>query len=177
MPGALTGLRVPDFSTLPPGPISPLFLAEAGAEVIKIERPNDRDEMRGHEPRWSEDSANFNVFNRGNKSIVLDLKTDKGRAKLMPLIASADIIVEQSRPGVMARLGLSYDDVRAIRPDIIYSPITGYGRACPRALRAGHDLNFHGDVGLLSLSHGTPEAPVVPAAPIARGAYTIMQKH
>ncbi len=174
MSGALSGLRILDFSTLLPGPMATLFLAEAGAEVIKIEKPSGGDEMRGYQPRWGEDSANFNVLNRGKKSIALDLKSEEGRAKLMPLIESADIIVEQFRPGVMARLGLSYDDVRAIRPDIIYCSISGYGQSGPRAQRAGHDLNYQGDAGLLSLSYGTPQAPVVPAAliaDIAGGAY------
>jgi alpha-methylacyl-CoA racemase len=174
MSGALNGLRVLDFSTLLPGPMTTLFLAEAGAEVIKIEKPNGGDEMRSYEPRWGSDSANFNVLNRGKKSIVLDLKSETGRAKLMPLIEGADIIVEQFRPGVMARLGLSYDDVRAIRSSIIYCSITGYGQSGPRALRAGHDLNYQGDAGLLSLSYGTPQAPIVPAAliaDIAGGAY------
>lgn len=174
MSGALSGLRVLDFSTLLPGPMATLFLAEAGAEVIKIEKPNGGDDMRGYEPRWGEDSANFNVLNRGKKSLALDLKSEEGRAKLLPLLDGADIVVEQFRPGVMARLGLSYEEVRARRPDIIYCSITGYGQTGPRALRAGHDLNYQGDVGLLSLSYGAPEAPVVPAAliaDIAGGAY------
>ncbi|GGM16597.1 CoA transferase [Pseudooceanicola nanhaiensis] len=174
MSGALNGLRVLDFSTLLPGPMATLFLAEAGAEVIKIERPGSGDEMRSYVPRWGDDSANFNILNRGKKSIALDLKSDAGRAQLMPLIEGADIIVEQFRPGVMARLGLSYDDVRAIRPGIIYCSISGYGQSGPRALRAGHDLNYQGDAGLLALSYGSPQAPVVPAAliaDIAGGAY------
>lgn len=133
MSGVLSGLRVLDFSTLLPGPMATLFLAEAGAEVIKIEKPGGGDEMRSYQPRWGEDSANFNVLNRGKKSIALDLKSEEGRAKLMPLIESTDIIVEQFRPGVMARLGLSYDDIRALRPDIIYCSISGYGQSGPRA--------------------------------------------
>ncbi|MDF1856453.1 CoA transferase [Pseudooceanicola sp.] len=174
MSGALSGLRILDFSTLLPGPMATQFLAEAGAEVIKIERPGSGDEMRSYQPRWGEDSANFNVLNRGKKSIALDLKSEEDRAKLMPLIESADIIVEQFRPGVMARLGLSYDDIRALRPDIIYCSISGYGQSGPRAQRAGHDLNYQGDAGLLSLSYGPQQSPVVPAAliaDIAGGAY------
>ena len=174
MSGALSGLRILDFSSLLPGPMATLFLAEAGAEVIKIEKPGSGDEMRSYQPRWGEDSANFNVLNRGKKSIVLDLKSEAGREQLMPLIEGADIIVEQFRPGVMARLGLSYDDIRALRPDIIYCSISGYGQSGPRALRAGHDLNYQGDAGLLSLSYGPQQSPVVPAAliaDIAGGAY------
>jgi alpha-methylacyl-CoA racemase len=160
MKGALAGIRVLDFSTLLPGPMATLFLAAAGAEVIKIERPERGDEMRSYVPRWGDDSANFHLLNRGKKSVALDLKSPEDRSRLVELIKGADILVEQFRPGVMARLGLSYDDVRAIKPDIIYCSITGYGQTGPMNQRAGHDLNYQGDTGLLALSLGTPETPV-----------------
>lgn len=169
----LEGIRVLDFSTLLPGPLATLFLAEAGAEVIKIEAPGG-DPMRGYAPHWGEDSAGFHLLNRGKASIAIDLKSPAGRDRLLPLIETADILVEQFRPGVMARLGLSYEDVRAVKPDIIYCSITGYGQEGPRALRAGHDLNYQGDTGLLALSFGTADAPVVPPAllgDIAGGTY------
>lgn len=167
MAGALTGVTVLDFSTLLPGPMATLLLAEAGAEVIKVERPGRGEEMRAYTPRWGEDSANFAMLNRGKKSIALDLKDAGARARLRPLIERADIVVEQFRPGVMARLGLGYDDIRAIRPDVIYCSITGYGQTGPARSRAGHDLNYIGDTGLLALSCGTPETPVIPPALIA----------
>jgi crotonobetainyl-CoA:carnitine CoA-transferase CaiB-like acyl-CoA transferase len=85
----------------------------------------------------------------------------------MPLIETADIIVEQFRPGVMARLGLGYDDLRAINPDIIYCSISGYGQTGPKSQHAGHDLNYQGDAGLLALSLGSAETPVIPPALIA----------
>ena len=165
--GALAGITVLDFSTLLPGPMATLFLAEAGAEVVKVERPGTGEEMRGYVPAWGTDSANFAMLNRGKKSIAVDLKDETSRARLKPLIERADILVEQFRPGVMARLGLGYDDVRAIRPDIIYCSISGYGQTGPASQRAGHDLNYIGDTGLLALSCGTPETPVVPPALIA----------
>ena len=165
--GALAGVTVLDFSTLLPGPMATLFLAEAGAEVIKVERPGRGEEMRSYIPRWGKDSANFAMLNRGKKSIALDLKDEAARARLRPLIARADIVVEQFRPGVMARLGLGYDDIRAIKPDIVYCSITGYGQSGPGAARAGHDLNYIGDTGLLALSCGTADTPVVPPALIA----------
>ena len=130
--------------------------------------------MRSYVPRWGADSSNFHLLNRGKKSITLDLKSREDLEKLRPLIAKTDVLVEQFRPGVMARLGLSYDDVRAIKPDIIYCSITGYGQSGPAALRAGHDLNYQGDTGLLALSVGSPERPVIPPAliaDIAGGAY------
>ena len=104
----LSGILVLDFTTLLPGPLATLLLAEAGAEVIKIERPGGED-MRHYEPRFDGESAMFALLNRGKKSLVLDLKNATDRDKLRPLLARADVLVEQFRPGVMARLGLGYD--------------------------------------------------------------------
>tara|TARA_R110002095_G_scaffold205960_1_gene189657 strand:- start:388 stop:1539 length:1152 start_codon:yes stop_codon:yes gene_type:complete len=163
----LKDIRVLDFSTLLPGPMATLFLAEAGAEVIKVERPGRGEEMRSYDPKWGKDSANFAMLNRGKKSLALDLKDPVQRARLTPLLKDVDIVVEQFRPGVMARLGLGYEDIAAINPKIIYCSITGYGQAGPKAARAGHDLNYIGDSGLLALSCGKPQAPVVPPALIA----------
>ena len=170
----LQDLTVLDFSTLLPGPMATLLLAEAGAEVIKIERPGIGDEMRTYKPHWGRDSVNFALLNRGKKSITLDLKNAEDRAKLRPLLEKADVLVEQFRPGVMARLGLDYETVAGINSRIIYCSITGYGQHGPKRDQAGHDLNYIGDAGLLSLSMGTSHAPVIPPAliaDIAGGAY------
>ena len=167
MAGPLRGIRVLDFSTLLPGPMATLFLADAGAEVIKVERPGRGEEMRSYDPKWGDDSGNFHMLNRGKKSIALDLKDQGQRARIMGLVESSDIIVEQFRPGVMDRLGLGYDAVRAINPDIIYCSITGYGQNGPKSMRAGHDLNYIGDTGMLALSCGTADTPVIPPALIA----------
>ncbi len=163
----LDGLLVLDFSTLLPGPMATLLLAEAGAEVIKIERPGRGEEMRGYAPKWGRDSVNFALLNRGKKSIALNLKNAQDRARLDPLIARADVIVEQFRPGVMARLGLGYDDVVKVNPRVVYCAITGYGQTGPKRDVAGHDLNYIGDTGLLAASMGSPERPVMPPALIA----------
>jgi crotonobetainyl-CoA:carnitine CoA-transferase CaiB-like acyl-CoA transferase len=162
----LSGLLVLDFTTLLPGPLATLLLAEAGAEIIKIERPGGED-MRHYEPRFDGESAMFALLNRGKKSRVLDLKKSADCAKLKPLIAYADILVEQFRPGVMTRLGFGYDAVRAINPRLIYCSITGYGQSGPRAAEAGHDLNYIGHTGLLALNPGPRDRPVVPPALIA----------
>ncbi len=170
----LEGTLVLDFSTLLPGPLATLMLAEAGAEVIKVERPASGDEMRTYQPRWGRDSVNFVLLNRGKKSITVDLKDPAGRARIMPLVERADVIVEQFRPGVMKRLGLDYESVRAINPGIVYCSVTGFGQTGPKRDVAGHDLNFIADTGLLALSMGTPDAAVVPPAliaDIAGGAY------
>ncbi|HHI81655.1 MAG TPA: CoA transferase, partial [Rhizobiales bacterium] len=170
----LTGIKVIDFSTLLPGPLAGLVLAEAGADVLKVERPGG-EEMRHYKPAWQGGgSVNFALLNRGKDSLAVDLKNKKSRAQLEPLLAEADIIIEQFRPGVMARLGLDHDSVKKINPDIIYCSITGYGQTGPKAMAAGHDLNYIGDTGLLALGHGDAKRPHVPpvlAADIAGGTY------
>ena len=161
--GPLAGIRVLDFSTLLPGPLATLMLAEAGAEVIKIERP-DGEDMRRFEPKWGEESVSFALLNRGKKSVAADLKDPKVRDRILALAKTADVVVEQFRPGVMDRLGLGYSAFRAANPRIVYCAITGYGQTGPRRDRAGHDLNYIGDAGLLALSSGQPGHRVVPPA-------------
>ena len=162
----LSGVLVLDFTTLLPGPLAALMLAEAGAEVIKIERPGGED-MRRFPPAIDGESAPFAMLNRGKTSLVLDLKREADRAKLKPLIARADVLVEQFRPGVMARLGLGYEDVRKINPRIVYCSISGYGQSGPRVGEAGHDINYIGATGLLALAPGPADRPVVPPALVA----------
>src|SRR5262249_41987713 len=162
----LDDVLVLDFTTLLPGPLATLMLAEAGAEVIKIERPGGED-MRAYPPRFDGFSAAFALINRGKKSMTFDLARDDERARLRPLIERADVLVEQFRPGVMGRLGLSYDDVRRINPRLVYCSITGYGQDGPRAGEAGHDLNYIGNTGLLALQPRPLERPVVPPALVA----------
>lgn len=172
--GALAGIKVLDFSTLLPGPMATLFLADAGAEVIKIERPGRGDEMRSYDPKWGPDGINFAMLNRGKKSLAIDLKDPAEIKRLEPLIREADIVVEQFRPGVMDRLGIGYEALRKLNPAIIYCAITGYGQTGPKHLAAGHDLNYIGDAGLLALSMGPRDRPTVPPAliaDIAGGAY------
>jgi crotonobetainyl-CoA:carnitine CoA-transferase CaiB-like acyl-CoA transferase len=169
----LSGLLVLDFTTLLPGPLASLMLAEAGAEVIKLERPGGED-MRGFPPIVDGMSAPFALLNRGKQSLVLDLKREVDRDKLRPFLARADILIEQFRPGVLARLGLGYDEVRAINPKLIYCSISGYGQSGPRADEAGHDINYIGNTGLLALQPGPIGHPVVPpmlAADIAGGSF------
>jgi alpha-methylacyl-CoA racemase len=166
VPQPLSGLLVLDFTTLLPGPLATLMLAEAGAEVVKIERP-DGEEMRNYPPRFDGESALFALLNRGKQSLSVDLKRDEDRTRLAPLLARADILVEQFRPGVMDRLDLGFDVVKRINPRIIYCSITGYGQSGPRAGEAGHDLNYIGQTGLLALNPGPLGTPVVPPALIA----------
>ncbi len=162
----LSGLKVLDFTTLLPGPLATLMLAEAGAEVTRIERPGGED-MRRFPPLVNGTSAAYAVLNAGKSVLELDLKSPQTMDVLRPLIAEADILVEQFRPGVMDRLGLGREAVKAINPRIIYCSISGYGATGPRAAEAGHDLNYVARSGLLSLSPGTLEAPTLPAALVA----------
>ena len=162
----LAGITVLDFTTLLPGPLATLMLAEAGAEVIKVERPEGED-VRTYPPRWGDMSAIFAMLNRGKRSVVLDLKAPGQRERLVPLIERADVLVEQFRPGVMERLGLGYEAVRAINARLVYCSISGYGQSGPRAGEAGHDLNYIGATGLLALNPGPRDRPVVPPALIA----------
>lgn len=164
---ALDGTLVVDLTTLLPGPLATLLLAEAGARVVKVERPPVGDEMRTYVPRFGAASANFALLNRGKESLALDLKDEDGRRRLRPLLEEADVLVEQFRPGVMARLGLDYEEVREINPRIVYCSITGYGQHGPRAGTAGHDLNYVSDAGLLSLVTGGDAGPVLPPALLA----------
>jgi crotonobetainyl-CoA:carnitine CoA-transferase CaiB-like acyl-CoA transferase len=166
MPQPLSGIRVVDLTTLLPGPLATLMLAEAGAEVIKIERPGG-DDMRGYDPQWQGTGAAFSLLNRGKKTLTLDLKTEGGVAELRSLLERADVLVEQFRPGIMAKLGFDCEAAQAINPKLIYCSITGYGQTGPRAGEAGHDLNYIASTGLLALQPGPPDRPVVPPALVA----------
>jgi crotonobetainyl-CoA:carnitine CoA-transferase CaiB-like acyl-CoA transferase len=147
----LDGITVLDFSTLLPGPFASLTLAEAGARVIRVERPGGED-MRRFPPRLGPTSAPFAALNRGKACIVVDLKSEHALDLLTPAIQEADILIEQFRPGVMDRLGFGPLALRAINPRLIYCSITGYGQTGPRALEAGHDLTYQALGGLLAQS-------------------------
>jgi crotonobetainyl-CoA:carnitine CoA-transferase CaiB-like acyl-CoA transferase len=162
----LEGVLVADFTTLLPGPLATLMLAEAGAEVVKIERPGGED-VRRFPPIKDGHSAPFAILNRGKKNLVADLKNENDKAEVWALVERADVLVEQFRPGVMERLDFGYEAVRARNPKIIYCSISGYGQQGPRRTEAGHDINYIGATGLLSLAPGPADRPVVPPALIA----------
>lgn len=170
----LSGVRVLDLSTLLPGPLGTLMLAEAGADVIKIERPSRGDEMRSYQPKLGEASANYAVLNRGKRAFAADIKDPADRDRVLALAARADVVMEQFRPGVADRLGLGYEQVRARNPRVVYCSITGYGQRGPHTGRAGHDLNYLAESGLLGVvtdGTGTPQLPVTVLADIAGGSY------
>jgi crotonobetainyl-CoA:carnitine CoA-transferase CaiB-like acyl-CoA transferase len=162
----LSGIKVIDLTNLLPGPLATLMLSEAGAEVIKIERPGG-DDLRYYPPEWQGTGAPFGLLNAGKKSLTLDLKSEAGAEQLRALLQDADILVEQFRPGVMAKLGFGFEAMQQSHPRLIYCSITGYGQSGPRAQEAGHDLNYIGNTGLLGLAPGPADRPVVPPALIA----------
>ena len=168
-PGPLEGVRVIDFSTLLPGPLATLILAEAGAEVIKIERPGRGDEPRDYEPKLGAGSAGFALLNRGKRSLALDLKDGAARARLEPLLAGAAVLVEQFRPGVMARLGLGHAAVRELNPRIVYCSLTGYGqnRAEGRRRRPRPQLHRGYRAARARRSRRRGRAPAIPPGLIA----------
>ncbi|MGD9867535.1 MAG: CaiB/BaiF CoA transferase family protein [Hyphomicrobiales bacterium] len=166
----LEGIRVLDFTSLLPGPLAGLMLAEAGAEVTKIEPPAG-DGMTLLGPNWSGTPALYALLNAGKRRKVVNLKDAAGLSELEPLLGEADVLIEQFRPGVMERLGLGYEILKQRYPGLIYCSITGYGQTGPWAQRAGHDLNYIGDSGILMLAPGAPSIPPVLAADIAGGSY------
>jgi crotonobetainyl-CoA:carnitine CoA-transferase CaiB-like acyl-CoA transferase len=163
----LAGCRILDFSTRVPGPLATQILGEAGAEVIKVERPDGGDNLRARTPGWGDASLSFALLNAGKRSIAVDLKSEDERKRLMPLVRDADIVVEQFRPGVMARLGLGYEALKEIHPRLIYCSITGHGQQGPLAQSAGHDLTYMAEAGLLSQTQGADGAPVLPPVLVA----------
>lgn len=162
----LAGITVLDFSTLLPGPLATLMLAEAGARVIKIERPGGED-MRRFPPHVAGAGVLYTLLNRGKERIELDLRDPAARARALDMAREADVVVEQFRPGVMGRLGLDAAALQAVNPRLVVCSITGFGQDGPRAPQAGHDLTYLALTGLLSLSHGSAQAPVLPPAQIA----------
>ena len=165
--GPLGGLRVLDFTTLLPGPLATLLLAEAGATVVKVEPPGG-DPVRRQGPHDAHgDSVPFQLLNRGKHLRTLDLKLSDGRDEALRLARSADVLVEQFRPGIMDRLGLGPATLAALNPRLIYCSITGYGQSGPNAGRAGHDLNYVADAGLLANTAGRDGTPVMPSSLVA----------
>ena len=125
---ALAGLKVLDLGRVIAGPLAASMLADMGADVIKVETPKTGDLARNMLPKKDGISTYFVVFNRGQKGVTLNLKSEEGREILLNMVRDADVLIENFRPGVMKRLGLSYEDVSAVNPGIIYASVSGYGQ-------------------------------------------------
>ncbi|WP_022955918.1 CaiB/BaiF CoA transferase family protein [Perlucidibaca piscinae] len=173
MPGPLAGLKVLDFSTLLPGPFATMMLADLGAEVLRVESPSRPDMVRLMPPLASDgNSAAHGYLNRSKRSIAIDLKSPDGVEIVKRLVKDYDIVVEQFRPGVMDRLGVGYEALKAVNPGLIYCSITGYGQDGPYKDRAGHDMNYLAIAGVLGYNgrRETGPAPIsVQVADVAGG--------
>jgi crotonobetainyl-CoA:carnitine CoA-transferase CaiB-like acyl-CoA transferase len=175
--GPLQGVRILDLTRLYPGPLGMMMLADMGADVIKIEDVNSPDYMRFYPPYIESESAGFVAVNRSKRSLVLNLKTKKGVGIFLSLVKTADIVVEQFRPGVLTELGIGYEQARQVKENIIYVSITGYGQNGPYAKDAGHDINYIGYAGILSSAGSRETGPLIPGpqlGDVAGGAYMSM---
>lgn len=174
VPGPLKGIRVVDFTTLAPGPLASLILAQTGAEVIKVERPGVGDEMRIYEQAFKDNGCTFSLLNAGKRSIVADLKNSDELERVRKLILESDVLLEQFRPGVMQKYGLDYQSLSEEHPSLVYCSITGFGQTGPKSDVAAHDLNYVADTGMLSLTGSEQDGPGIPpllAADLAAGTY------
>ena len=163
----LQNIKVLDFSKLLPGPYATMMLADLGAEILRVESPSLPDMVREMEPMDGESSAAHQHLNRSKKSITLDLKKREAVDIVKQLIQEYDVVLEQFRPGVMERLGLDYETLKQVNPNIIYCSLSGYGQTGPYRDRPGHDNNYLSIAGINSYSGRKQEAPVPMGVQIA----------
>ncbi|GHO83220.1 CaiB/BaiF CoA transferase family protein [Dictyobacter formicarum] len=172
----LERIRVLDLSRLLPGPYASQMLADFGADVIKVEEPGRGDYAREMAPADERGlGVLFGAINRNKRSITLNLKVEQGCELLRALVRRTDIVIESFRPGVMQRLGLDYEQLKKINPDLIYCAISGYGQDGPYRDRAGHDLNYQGYAGLLDYqrdAQGVPSLPATQLGDLIGGSYS-----
>ena len=175
MPGPLSGTRVVDLTRALAGPYCTLLLGDLGADVIKIELPGTGDETRQWGPPFVEgESSYFMSVNRNKRSVTLDLKSSAGREALHRLTRSADVLVENFRPGTMERLGLSYAQAAELNPSLIFCSVSGFGQTGPRARQPAYDAILQGMGGIQFLSgepDGAPTRVGVPIADIGAGMF------
>jgi crotonobetainyl-CoA:carnitine CoA-transferase CaiB-like acyl-CoA transferase len=186
MPGPLSHIRVLDLSRVLAGPWAGQNLADLGAEVIKVERPNTGDDSRAFGPPWVKDkegrdtkvSAYYTSANRGKKSITLNIASPEGQRIVRELAKTADVLIENYKYGDLARYGLGYEDLKAINPRLVYCSVTGFGQTGPYRERPGYDFMIQGMGGMMSVTGEPDEAPGggpqragVPVADIITGMY------
>lgn len=174
---ALEGMKVVDLTRVLSGPYATMVLADYGADVTKIERFPGGDDSRRLNPHINGASYPFASVNRNKRSIALDLKSDEGREIALEMMRTADVVVENFRPGVTERLGLDYETVRAINPEVIYCSVTGFGQTGPYRLRPGYDIIAQGVGGFLRMTgqpDGRPTKVGIAINDIAAGATAAM---
>ncbi|TLP72572.1 CoA transferase [Pseudomonas nitroreducens] len=160
MNGPLASLKILDFSTLLPGPFASLLLADMGAQVLRVESPTRMDLVRVLPPHVDGTSASHAYLNRNKRCIALDLKQAEAVEVVKQLVQEYDIVLEQFRPGVMDKLGVGYEALKAINPKLIYVSITGYGQTGPLRDRAGHDINYLALAGVASYTGRRESGPL-----------------
>jgi crotonobetainyl-CoA:carnitine CoA-transferase CaiB-like acyl-CoA transferase len=148
----LDGFRVLDLTRFLSGPYCTMVLAELGADVIKIEQPVTGDDSRRMAPKVNGESYPFAMPNRSKRSVSIDLKTDRGRELFLQLAATADLVIENFRPGVVERLGIDHQSLKALKPDILYCSISGFGQTGPYRDRPGFDIMAQGIVGFMRMT-------------------------
>lgn len=163
----LEGTKILDLTRLLPFDYSSMLLADMGAEVVKIEDPSIGDYMRWIPPIEKRENYMFLLTNRNKKSVTLNLKNDEGKKIFLRLAQNADVIFESFRPGIVKKLGIDYETIKAVNPTVIYCSCTGYGQTGPYRKRLGHDINYLGISGVLSLTGRHTGAPVIPGVPVA----------
>jgi len=170
---SLEGIRVIEFCEVAAGPYCAMLLADMGADVIKVERPSG-DTMRSWPPLTEGFSENFASVNRNKRSICLDLKRDEDLASAKQLIATADVVMENFRPGVMDRLGLGYEAMSANHPELVFCSISAFGQSGPRSTEGGFDLTMQAMAGVMSVTGepgGNPVKCGVPLCDFVSGLY------
>lgn len=180
LPKPLEGLRVLEFAQIAAGPFTGMLLADLGADVVKIERPDGGDGMRNwpplHRAEGGKDvfSGNFTSLNRNKRSVTLDIKNASDVATLLSLVEAADVFIENFRPGALKRAGLGYDQLKARNPRLVYCSITGYGQSGPYSQKGAFDVTVQAMSGLMSVTGEPDGAPVkcgVPVGDFATGLY------
>jgi crotonobetainyl-CoA:carnitine CoA-transferase CaiB-like acyl-CoA transferase len=175
---ALDGIRVVDLTEVMAGPFATMLLADLGADVVKVEAPGRGDRSRRMDPLTTGgESGAFLAVNRNKRSVVLNLKAEAGRAALKALVSSADVLVENYRPGVTTRLGIDYATLAAVNPRLVYCSISGFGQTGPASGRGGFDLIAQGASGIMSVT-GRPDGddPVkcgIPVTDLGAGLFAV----
>jgi CoA:oxalate CoA-transferase len=175
MTQALDGLRVLDLTRVLAGPYATMVLADLGADVVKIELPGTGDDARAYPPHVAGESVYFMSLNRNKRSMTLDLKNPSGRELFLELVRQADVLVENFRPGAMARLGLAYDDLHDVNPRLIYAAVSGFGQTGPYSPRAAYDAVLQAMGGIMSITgpeNGQPTRVGTSIADITAGLFS-----
>ncbi|HNS67557.1 MAG TPA: CaiB/BaiF CoA-transferase family protein, partial [Mesotoga infera] len=167
LPKPLEGLFVLDLTRVLAGPFCTMLLCDMGAAVVKVERPDGGDDSRTFSPMINGESAYFMSINRGKKSITLNLKAPEGKVLFERLVGKADVLVENFKPGVMKKLGFSYERLKELNSSLIYTALSGFGHSGPMSQRTAYDLIIQGLSGIMSITGPDRDHPTKTGSSIA----------